>query len=109
MFLGQGKPPGVKENSTSVNGARVIRHGLTRLALEDTRVAQFLHLRFKVALVVVFLHLLQANDFRSVFHDLTDDGFAAEAPLQRPQRTVRVHVTCGVYLSQGIVALDAEV
>lgn len=75
----------------------------TGLGREYAVVAVVLKFRQEEVVELVRLDLLQADDVRGVMPYLVEDTLLPVFPIQRPARTVAVHLPCRVLVAQHVV------
>mmetsp|Transcript_8378 Transcript_8378/g.24021 ORF Transcript_8378/g.24021 Transcript_8378/m.24021 type:complete len:286 (+) Transcript_8378:635-1492(+) len=108
VLLHQRKLVPPKERGTAVDGVRVLGEHLGGLLLVDGRVAGPLKLRRQEVLIVVALHLLQAEDVCLVAQQLAQEVLLAVGPGQGPRRAVAVRLGRGVEVGKNVVSEQAE-
>lgn len=96
---------GSVKNSASIDVlAVVLRHCLRAgLGRKYAVVAVVFQFRQKEIVKLVRLDLLQANDVRGIMPYLVEDTFLPVFPVQRPARTVAVHLPRGILVTQHVV------
>lgn len=95
----------IKNGATVDVFAIVLRHRLRPgLGRENAVVAVVLELRQEEVVELVRLDLLQADDVRGVMAYLVEDALLPVLPVQRPARTVSVHLSRRVFVAQYVVA-----
>lgn len=74
----------------------------------DARVAVRLQFGQEEVVELVHLHLLEVDDVGRVVSDLLEDALLSVVPVQRPARTIAVHLPGRVFITQHIITHHSE-